>query len=73
MSFLKILSTLIVFVEIALFGYLPYIWTSVGQNKRIMSIVGCFAAGLFLALSFLHILPEANEDLKNYFDKKGHN
>ena len=70
MSFLKILSVLVVFVEISLFGYLPYIWTNVGQNKRIMSIVGCFAGGLFLALAFLHILPEANDDLKTSFAKK---
>jgi hypothetical protein len=40
---------------------LPYIWRNIGQSKRVMSIVGCFAGGLFLALAFLHILPEANE------------
>jgi hypothetical protein len=70
MNLLKILSILVVFVEIGLFGYLPYIWTNVGQNKRIMSIVGCFAGGLFLALAFLHILPEANDDLNAYFAKR---
>lgn len=70
MNLLKILSILVVFVEIGLFGYLPYIWRNVGQNKRIMSIVGCFAGGLFLALAFLHILPEANDDLNSYFTKR---
>ena len=35
-----------------------------------MSVVGCFAGGLFLALAFLHILPEANEELLEYFTKK---
>lgn len=57
MSYLKVFATVVVFFEISFFGYLPYIWANVGQNKRIMGLVGSFAAGLFLALSFLHILP----------------
>lgn len=57
MTYLKLISTVIVFFEIAFFGYLPYIWTNVGTNKRVMGLVGSFAAGLFLALSLLHILP----------------
>lgn len=64
---LKIFAVFVVFVEIGFFGYLPYIFTNIGQNKRVMSIVSCFAAGLFLALALLHILPEANEDLAHSF------
>lgn len=35
-----------------------------------MGLVGSFAGGLFLSLSFLHILPEANEELANAFRGK---
>lgn len=58
--FIKFIATISVFCEIAFFGYIPYIWQDIGHNKRVMSLVGCFAGGLFLALAFLHILPEAN-------------
>ena len=77
---IKVVAALVVLVEIGFFGYLPYIWTNFGQNRRVMSIVGCFASGLFLALAFLHILPEANEELEHAYrkwfaikpSKKGH-
>jgi zinc transporter ZupT len=59
--FIKFIATIAVFAEIGFFGYLPYIWEHIGHNKRVMSIVNCFASGLFLSLAFLHILPEANE------------
>ena len=58
--YLKIVSVFVVFAEIGVLGYLPYLFPNIGQSKRAMSIVGCFAGGLFLALALLHILPEAN-------------
>lgn len=67
MFYLKLGSAVIVFVEIALFAYLPYIFKDIGKNQRIMSISGCFAAGLFLTLALMHILPEANLELAETF------
>lgn len=56
----KLVSILVLFVETTFFGYLPYIWVGFGHHPRVRDVVACFAGGVFLAIAFVSILPQAN-------------
>lgn len=67
---LKILSSVIVFAEVAFFAYLPYLHPKLGSSQLITKFIGCFTSGLFLGLALLHVLPESNEAIAGALDKK---
>ena len=50
-------------IEVFLFAMVPYFSTSIASNKKLMKLFNTFSAGLFLGISFLHIIPEANESI----------
>ena len=58
--FVKLAASLVLFVEVLVFAMLPYSYSVVVTDRKIISIFNNFSAGLFLGISFLHIIPEAN-------------
>ena len=43
------------------FGVLPKVWGTCRNNDLLLSLLNCFSAGIFLAMSLIHILPESAE------------
>ena len=55
-------------------GMLPIRWKLFRANPTFLSILNSFAGGVFLAMAFVHILPESVETYVNYMYKhKGFN
>jgi zinc transporter ZupT len=42
-------------------GILPYWSTNCRKNPRILGVGNAFAGGVFIAIAFVHILPEQAE------------
>jgi zinc transporter ZupT len=62
----KIAAALFLAIETLLFAMLPYFYSKI-SNEKMIRIFNCFSAGLFLGMAFLHILPEGNEAISNFF------
>jgi zinc transporter ZupT len=45
----------------------PYYYSKI-SNQKMIKIFDSFSGGLFLGIAFLHILPEANESISNFFN-----
>ena len=62
----------IVFIAILAFGagILPNIIPWCKKSTDILGIANAFSGGVFLAIAFLHILPEAASNYSDYMDKK---
>ena len=43
------------------FGVLPKVWGTCRNNGLLLSLLNCFSAGIFLAMSLIHIMPETAE------------
>ena len=43
------------------FGVLPKVWGTCRNNDLLLSLLNCFSAGIFLAMSLIHIMPESAE------------
>ena len=46
-------------------GMLPIRWKFFRANATFLSVLNCFAAGVFLAMAFVHILPESVSTYNN--------
>ena len=55
---LQISFIIFAFLEGAIAGWIPTIWTSCRESPKVLGIANSFACGLFLAISILHITPE---------------
>ena len=60
---IKFASSLLLFTEVLFFAMLPYSYSSIVTDRKIITIFNNFSTGLFLGISFLHIIPEANEKI----------
>ena len=56
----KIITLIVLFV-ICMVGIIPKVWSGCGKRELAMSLTNCFAAGMFLAMAFMHLLPEGVE------------
>lgn len=54
----KIGFIVFVFLEAFLTGLIPTFLKTCRESPKILSIANSFAAGVFLAIAFVHILPE---------------
>ncbi|XP_033620943.1 zinc transporter ZIP2 isoform X2 [Fukomys damarensis] len=43
--------------------------TATGRHRRVLSLLGCASAGVFLGAGFMHITPEALEGIESEFQK----
>ena len=55
---LKIGFIVFVFVETMVFGFIPTWSANCRENPKIFGIANAFAGGVFIAIAFVHILPE---------------
>ena len=55
---LQICFIVAVFFEALIAGMIPTIWTSCRESPKILGIANSFAGGVFLAIAFMHIMPE---------------
>ena len=42
-------------------GIIPKLWGKCSDNEEILSMLNCFSAGIFMAMSLVHMMPEAAE------------
>ena len=68
---LQISFIIFAFLEGAIAGWIPTIWTSCRESPKILGIANSFACGLFLAISILHITPEEVHNWE-YLDRNSH-
>lgn len=50
-----------------IFGMLPYSNSKFLANKKLINAFDNLIAGLFLGICFMHIIPEANSSIKEWF------
>ena len=55
---LKLVFIVAVFAESILFGIIPQKWRRCRKNDNILSVANAFSGGVFLAIAFVHIIPE---------------
>ena len=54
----KLIFIAVIFLESALFGIIPQRWAKCRKNDKVLSIANAFSGGVFLAIAFVHIIPE---------------
>ena len=76
----KLIIIFIVLVISLLFGLVPLkivnklkftSHTSRSTTQRVISLLNCFAGGVFLATTFLHLLPEVKEGMEALLEERG--
>lgn len=65
---LKSCAIVLFFSEALFAGYFPTYNRNCRENPKILGIANAFAGGVFMAIAFVHILPEAVAD---YTELKG--
>ena len=57
------LKIIIIFamILISMIGLLTYRLNRLSKSERLFSYLNCFSAGMFLAIGFIHMFPEAVE------------
>ena len=56
----KVIMMILMFLCVG-FGVIPKVWSKCRDNDEILSKLNCFASGMFLAMSLIHMMPEAVE------------
>ncbi len=69
-DFLKILSFIAILAMGLIFSFIPNYVNSIRKNEYILDIANTFAAGLFLGIGLLHLLPESSEIFKEEYKIK---
>ena len=62
----KIGFTVWIFLEALFAGLFPTFSKSCRESPKILGVANSFAAGVFLSIAFIHILPEEVENWANY-------
>ena len=57
---LKLIALILIFTISALFGIGSLKFGSYFENSKLLSLFSMFAAGIFLSVTFLDLLPEAH-------------
>lgn len=61
-----IIFIIVIFFEAFLAGTFPTVSKSFRESPKILGIANAFAGGVFLAIAFVHILPEETENYSEY-------
>ena len=67
---LKIISFISILALGLIFSFLPNYLNSIRKNEYLLDIANTFAAGLFLGIGLLHLLPESSEIFKDQYKIK---
>ena len=52
---------LILYLLLTYLGLLPYAISMCRTSHKVLSVMNCFAAGVFLSIALIHLLPEGSE------------
>lgn len=64
------IAYIFIIIGIAALGIIPILCKQCKNNTNILSIMNTFAAGVFLSMAFVHILPEAAESYNKIMEEK---
>jgi len=53
------------------FGLVPKLWGGCRNSENTLSLLNCFSAGIFLAMSLVHMMPESAEIYGMWAKKEG--
>lgn len=67
---LKIISFISILALGLIFSFIPNYVNSIRKNEYLLDIANTFAAGLFLGIGLLHLLPESSEIFKDQYKIK---
>ena len=67
---LKIISFISILALGLIFSFIPNYLNSIRKNEYLLDIANTFAAGLFLGIGLLHLLPESSEIFKDQYKIK---
>ena len=56
---IKVVGGIFLFLSMVIFGVLPILNPKIKTNPCFLSLCNCFCGGLFFAIGFIHILPQA--------------
>jgi len=59
-TIIKSVFIVLCFVVTFIFGYAPMKIEGCSKNRRILGVLNTFSGGVFLAIAFVHILPETS-------------
>ena len=62
---------LITFIVICFAGIIPKAWSGCSKHANALSLLNCFAAGMFLAMALMHLLPEGVEMYDSWAKQEG--
>ena len=62
----KIIFIFIIILESLLFGIIPSKWGACRRSEKYLSLANCFSGGVFLAIAFVHIIPESTKEYYEY-------
>ena len=68
----KIAFIVVCFFEGAVTGMIPTWSSSCRESPKVLGVANSFAGGVFLAIAFMHILPEMTEEWIDYEADQGH-
>ena len=57
-DWMKLIFVLITFIEAFVFGLIPVYTKKFKENPKCTGIASTFSAGIFIAISLLHLMPE---------------
>ena len=63
---------IIVYLGITYIGLLPTVVGSCKNNETTLSFMNCFAAGVFLSIALIHLLPEGGEQYDSWASEQGY-
>jgi len=52
-------------------GFVPKAWSKCRDNEYTLSFLNCFSAGIFLAMSLVHMMPESAEMYADWAQEEG--
>lgn len=62
----KLIFIFIIIFESLIFGIVPSKWGRCRRSEKYLSLANCFSGGVFLAIAFLHIIPETTQEYYEY-------
>jgi len=57
----KIISSIVLLGISLIAGLIPILSKKLQKNETAIAYAQCFSAGMFMAIAFIHLIPEANE------------
>jgi zinc transporter ZupT len=62
---------LILYLLLTYLGMLPYAISMCRNSHKVLSVMNCFAAGVFLSIALIHLLPEGSEQYYSWAESDG--